>query len=331
MAALKDLEVKAANAQNACLNAPVSETTWTRLGPEFGSDSGKVVIVARALWGLKSTGASFRNHLADQLREMGHVSCKANADVWLKPETRPRDGFQHCWCALCCVDDVTAAHHVKWHIVCIANQEVKFAHMVKQAKLHQSHHGPTSKFGILVPKNRKDALAIGAANGNKKWQKLMDVEINQIDERDTFNDLGKGRPPPRDHHKIRVHFVCDVRHDLRLKSRLLAEGNHAAPPKDSVCSGVVTLRSLHVCMLLAELNGIKVEAADVGNACLEACTKEKLCVVAGPKFGDQQGNVMVIVKALHGLRTSGARFHEKFADALLAMQFLLAKLIPMFG
>jgi hypothetical protein len=82
-------------------------------------------------------------------------------------------------------------------------------------------------------------------------------------------------------------------------------------------------------MLLAELNGIKVEAADVGNACLEACTKEKLCVVAGPKFGDQQGNVMVIVKALHGLRTSGARFHEKFADALLAnMQFLPCKADP---
>jgi hypothetical protein len=156
----------------------------------------------------------------------------------------------------------------------------------------------------------------------------MDVEINQIDEYETFNDLGKGRPPPRDHNKIRVHFVYDVKHDLRLKSRLVAEGNLTAPPKDSVYSGVVTLRSLRLCMLLAELNGLKVEAADVGNAYLEAYTKEKLYVVAGPEFGDRQGNVMVIVKALYGLRTSGARFHEKFADTLLAMHFLPCKADP---
>jgi hypothetical protein len=81
-------------------------------------------------------------------------------------------------------------------------------------------------------------------------------------------------------------------------------------------------------MLLAELNGLKVEAADVGNACLEACTKEKLYVVAGPEFGDRQGSSVVVIKALCGLRASGARFHEKFANALLAMQFLPCKADP---
>ena len=46
----------------------------------------------------------------------------------------------------------------------IATGEVKFARMVnKQAKLQQSCHGHTYKFGIFVPKNRKDALAIDAA------------------------------------------------------------------------------------------------------------------------------------------------------------------------
>ena len=118
-------------------------------------------------------------------------------------------------------------------------------------------------------------------NGNKKWQKSMDVEIHQIDEYNTFKDLGKGRPPPRDHNKIRVHFFYDVvKHDLCPKSRLVAEGNLTAPPKDSVYSGVVTFRSLRLCMLLAELNGLKVEAADVGNAYLEAYTKEKLYIIA---------------------------------------------------
>jgi hypothetical protein len=81
MAALNNLEVKAADVRNACLSAPVSEKIWTRLGREFGSDCGKVAIVVRALCGLKSAGASFRNHLADHMRELGYESCKADADV----------------------------------------------------------------------------------------------------------------------------------------------------------------------------------------------------------------------------------------------------------
>jgi hypothetical protein len=119
-----------------------------------------------------------------------------------------------------------------------------------------------------------------------------------------------------------------VKHDLRLKSRLVAERNLTAPPKDRVYSGVVTLCSLRLCIFLAKLKGLKVEAADVGNAYLEAYTKEKLYIIAGPEFGDRQGNVMVIIKALYGLRTSGACFHEKFADTLLAMQFFPCKADP---
>ena len=111
MLALNDLQVKAANIQNACLTAPVSEKTWTRLGPEFGADSGKVAIIVHALHGLKSAGASFRNHLADCSGELGHASCKVDADVWLKAETRPGDGFKCCSSVLCCVDCVRCAHH----------------------------------------------------------------------------------------------------------------------------------------------------------------------------------------------------------------------------
>jgi hypothetical protein len=111
MAALDDLEVKPANIQNAHLTTSVSKKSWTRLGPEFESNSGKVAIIAHALCGLKSASGSFRNHLSDCLRKMGCASsCKANADLWLKPKTRP-DGFQHHLCVLCHVNDVLEIHH----------------------------------------------------------------------------------------------------------------------------------------------------------------------------------------------------------------------------
>eukprot|EP01082_Thalassiosira_pseudonana_P000070 g27.t1 g27 contig1:60384-63019(+) len=65
IAALNDLPVWAADIMNAYVTAPNQEKIWTTLGPEFGEDAGKKAIIVRALYGLKSAGASFRNHLGN--------------------------------------------------------------------------------------------------------------------------------------------------------------------------------------------------------------------------------------------------------------------------
>ena len=49
---------------------------------------------------------------------------------------------------------------------------------------------------------------------------------------------------------------------------------------------------------------MKVWAADIGNAYLEATTKEKLYIVAGPEFDKLHGHILVIHKALYGLKRS---------------------------
>ena len=86
LAALNDLDVKTADIENAYLTAPVSEKIWCYLGPEFGDDKGKKAIIVRSLYGLKSSGASFRNHLADCMRHLGWQSCRADPDVWMRAE-----------------------------------------------------------------------------------------------------------------------------------------------------------------------------------------------------------------------------------------------------
>jgi Reverse transcriptase (RNA-dependent DNA polymerase) len=62
-------------------------------------------------------------------------------------------------------------------------------------------------------------------------------------------------------------------------------------------------------------------STDVGNAYLESFTKEKVYIIAGPEFGDRQGHTLVIVKALYGLKSSGLRWRERFADVLKEMGF----------
>jgi hypothetical protein len=111
LAALKDLQVKTADIQNAYLCSPCSEKVWTICGSEFGPDHGRKAIIVRALYGLRSAGASFRNHLADCMRSLGYKSCLADQDVWYKAMTRPDDGFEYYAYILLYVDDVLAIHH----------------------------------------------------------------------------------------------------------------------------------------------------------------------------------------------------------------------------
>ena len=119
--------------------------------------------------------------------------------------------------------------------------------------------------------------------------------------------------------------MYDVKHDGRLKARLVADGHLTQIPAESVYSGVVSLRSIRLCVFLAELNGLELWGADVGNAYLESKTREKNYIVAGPEFGDRQGHILVIYKALYGLRTSGKCFLHKFAESLRAMRFVPSK------
>ena len=106
-AALNDLDVQAGDIENAYLTAPNREKKWTRAGPEFGADEGKIFIVTKALYGLKSAGAAFRAFLAERLDEMGFRSSTADPDVRLRPATKP-DGEENYEYLLIYVDDILA-------------------------------------------------------------------------------------------------------------------------------------------------------------------------------------------------------------------------------
>ena len=107
IAALNELEVRGADIQNAYLNAPNKEKHWMRAGPEFGELEGKFFIVSRALYGLKSAGASFRSFLAKKIDSMGFASCVADPDVWRRPASK-EDGETYYEYVMTYVDDIIA-------------------------------------------------------------------------------------------------------------------------------------------------------------------------------------------------------------------------------
>ena len=62
-----------------------------------------------------------------------------------------------------------------------------------------------------------------------------------------------------------------------------------------------------------------------GNAYLEVTTREKLYIVAGPEL---QGDILVIHKALYGLKSSGLRWSQRIHDIMLELNFRPCKADP---
>ena len=94
-------------------------------------------------------------------------------------------------------------------------------------------------------------------------------------------------------------------------------------PEESVYSSVVSLRSLRIVILAAELNGPELFQADVGSAYLEALTTEKIYFKAGKEFAHfgLEDHILVLLKALYGLRSSGQCWHAHFSKTLRAEGF----------
>ena len=80
-----------------------------------------------------------------------------------------------------------------------------------------------------------------------------------------------------------------------------------APPSSLTFASVVSRESVRLAFLLAALNDLEVKTADIANAYLNAPCSEKLYIICGPEFGKEyEGKRALIVRALYGLKSSGA-------------------------
>ncbi len=98
------------------------------------------------------------------------------------------------------------------------------------------------------------------------------------------------------------------------------------PSNEEGLSGVVSMETIRICFVLARFNELVVYAGDIGNAYLYGKTKEKVYIIAGPEFGKElEGKRLIIDKALYGLKSSSARFHEHLSAILLSMGYKPSK------
>ena len=83
------------------------------------------------------------------------------------------------------------------------------------------------------------------------------------------------------------------------------------------------MHGLRACVFLGELNGMQAWGTDISSAYLCAKTSKKVCIEAGPEFGALAGHLLLIDKALYGLRLSGKAFNHLLTDVLSSFTMLL--------
>ena len=83
--ALNDLDILSADVAAAYLNAPTGEKVYFRCSVEFGNLAGHYAVLAKALYGLKTSAAAWQNRLAHILEQkMGFTPCRADPNIWMR-------------------------------------------------------------------------------------------------------------------------------------------------------------------------------------------------------------------------------------------------------
>ena len=104
-AALNGLDVFSADICNAYLQAPLSRKDYVICGAEFGIENiGHVGLIHQALYGGKTAGKDFCNHLRSCMHYLKFSSCPADPDIWMWPAEK-LDGTTYYEFVLLYMDD----------------------------------------------------------------------------------------------------------------------------------------------------------------------------------------------------------------------------------
>jgi hypothetical protein len=181
----------------------------------------------------------------------------------------------------------------------------------------------------MIPKTVAQAQAIDKENGDTLWWDSIIMKMKNI--RPAFERREKTEGElPVGYQKIKCHFVFNIKmgKNFRQKARLVTNGNQTKAPPALTYSSVVSRDSVRIAFLVAALNDLQLLACDIQTAYLTANCHERIYTIAGPEFGSEAGSVMIVKKALYGLKSSGAAFRAHLAETLYDLNYRSTKADP---
>jgi len=219
-------------------------------------------------------------------------------------------------------------NHILWRSLCMRRSIILLIYLLSASwwvkytikkrarivnKLNARNIKRTEKFGITVPRTVSEALHLDQLSGTTYWEAAIAKEMTNV--QIAFDVREKGEKPPPGFH-ITCHLIFDVKPDGTRKARYVAGGHLTEAPSSITYSTVVSRDSIRILLLVAARNDLDIYSCDIQNAYLNAKPRERVYFVAGEEFGDAKGQIVVIVRALYGLKSSGAAFRSKLAQDL---------------
>ena len=195
------------------------------------------------------------------------------------------------------------------------------------SKIKSKYWQKTHKYGIRIPKTLEEAERLDIINKNTAW--MDSVRFEMKNNRVAFQEHDGHESQLRGFKEITGHLVFDIKlgENFRRKARFCADGHKTDAPSSVTYSTVVSRDSVRIILLVAALNELEVLSGDVQNAYLTAPNREKVWIRAGKEFGTVPGceylvgKIMMITRALYGLKSAGASFRAFMAEKLDDMGF----------
>ena len=141
---LNDLEISSCDIGNAYLNAECREKIWFEAGPELGEEEGTAMIICRALYGLKSSGAAWRSLFSSFIiHQLGFEPTVVDADVYRRKSIKA-NGEAYYELLLCYVDDVLLVSEAP----AVVMEQIKLEYRLKD----DSYGAPKTYLGAEIEK-----------------------------------------------------------------------------------------------------------------------------------------------------------------------------------
>ena len=169
--------------------------------------------------------------------------------------------------------------------------------------------GGKYKYGVYIPKNTKEALAIDKQNGNNLWRDAITKEVQTLQDFKTFKEIVSRKARGEvafDRSKYQyapLRCIYDVKENGTRKCRTIIGGHVIKTSVEDTYASNMKTMSARMLMCIAAANRLDVLVGDVTSAYLHASNKQKVFTRLCDEFeliGLVPGSAYTVEQALYG-------------------------------
>ena len=307
-------------------------------------DEGRQMLLLKEICDFKKDGHAVPKEEAEILNSQGRKRYRRTTAGW-KLLVEWKDGSQD-WIPLKELKNSNPVETAEFAVANRIHEEPAFSwwvpYVLKKrkrilAKVKTRYWRTTHKFGIELPHSAEEAFAIDRKTGTLHWTNAIKKEMDKIHSLEAFRVYNDATPDELrkqikhlpGYSEIGCHMIFDIKMDGQFtrKARFVANGHETSDvPQWNCYASVVSRETVRIALLYAALNDLSILTCDICNAYLNAPLKsELLWTEAGPEFGSDQGKVMILAKAVYGLKSAGNAWRQTLMSTLQDMNYVPSK------